>query len=113
VEDNRDAADSLAELLQIFGYDVQVAYTGPEGITAAQLFHPEVVLCDIGLPGVDGYEVARRLRSDDQTATVRLIAITGYGAEADRERAQAAGFDRHLVKPVDPDRLLTELTPLL
>jgi len=113
VEDNKDAADSLAELLQIFGYQVRVAYSGTEGVDAAQLFHPEIVLCDIGLPGFDGYEVARRLRSNVLTAAVRLIAITGYGTDVDRQRVHEAGFDMHLVKPVDPDRLLTELAPIL
>ncbi len=110
VEDNQDAADSLADLLRIFGYEVRVAYSGPAGLEAAQLFHPEIVLCDIGLPGLDGYEVARRLRSDAGTTAVRLIAVTGYGDENDRERARQAGFDEHLVKPVDPDRLLGELS---
>jgi CheY-like chemotaxis protein len=109
VEDNRDAADSLADLLRIFGYDVRVAYSGTEGIEAAHLFLPEIVLCDIGLPGLDGYEVARRLRSEAETADARLIAITGYGTEHDQEMARDAGFDRHLVKPVDPDRLLGEI----
>ena len=111
VEDNKDAADSLADLLQIFGYEVRVAYNGRDGVEAAHLFRPEVVLCDIGLPGADGYEVARQLRSEAGTAAARLIAITGYGAEGDREKAREAGFDQHLTKPVDPDRLLEELTP--
>jgi CheY-like chemotaxis protein/nitrogen-specific signal transduction histidine kinase len=110
VEDNRDAADSLAELLTLFGYQVNVAYTGPEGVAAAIKYHPEVILCDIGLPGLDGYEVAQYLRHDPLTASIRLIAVTGYGSEADRKRAQQAGFDTHLVKPVDPDRLLGELS---
>lgn len=110
VEDNKDTADSLADLLEIFGYEVKVAYNGKEGVEAAHLFRPEIVLCDIGLPGLDGYEVARQLRSEADTATVRLIAITGYGGESDREKAQEAGFDRHLVKPVDPDRLIGELS---
>ncbi len=110
VEDNRDAADSLAELLRLFGYQVSVAYTGPEGVTAASEFHPEVILCDIGLPGLDGYAVAQHLRHDPLTASIRLIAVTGYGSEADRKRSRQAGFDTHLVKPVDPDRLLGELS---
>jgi PAS domain S-box-containing protein len=109
VEDNKDAADSLADLLRIFGYEVRVAYTGLEGLEAAHLFRPEVVLCDIGLPGLDGYEVARRLRSEATTAEARLIAITGYGSESDSQKAHDAGFDQHLVKPVDPDRLLGEI----
>jgi PAS domain S-box-containing protein len=109
VEDNRDAADSLADLLRIFGYEVRVAYSGTEGVEAAHLFLPEIVLCDIGLPGLDGYEVARRLRQDAGTAAARLIAITGYGTDSDREKTRDAGFDRHLVKPVDPDHLLDEI----
>jgi len=109
VEDNRDAADTLADLLRIFGYEVRVAYDGATGVEAAHLFHPETILCDLGLPGLDGYEVARQLRGDAGTAGIRLIAITGYGAEPDVQRAQEAGFDEHLVKPVDPDRLLVEL----
>jgi CheY-like chemotaxis protein len=111
VEDNKDAADSLADLLRIFGYEVRVAYTGTDGVEAAHLFRPEIVLCDIGLPGLDGYEVARRLRSDVETAAARLIAITGYGSDSDSEKAREAGFDMHLVKPVDPDKLLCKMGP--
>ena len=111
VEDNRDAADTLAELLGLFDYDVAVAYTGLEGVEAALRFRPEVVLCDLGLPGCDGYEVARRLRRAPGTACARLIAVTGYGSIEDHERSREAGFDAHLVKPVDADELLGQLEP--
>ena len=109
VEDNIDAADTLRDLLELFGHQVEVAYTGSQGLEAAQQFRPEVVLCDIGLPGMDGYTVARRLRQDPNTADSRLIALTGYGRDTDRQLAQEAGFDLHLVKPVAPDELRQRL----
>jgi CheY-like chemotaxis protein len=106
VEDNRDGADSLKALLEALGHEAAVAYTGPEGVEAARREPPDVVVCDIGLPGMDGFAVARALRGCPQTATVRLIALTGYGQDGDREKALAAGFDDHLVKPADPATLL-------
>jgi len=105
IEDIPDAADTLRDLLELFGYEVEVAYTGPTGVEAAERFRPDVILCDIGLPGMDGYAVAEELRRRPATATVRLIALTGYGQEEDRRRSEAAGFDLHLTKPVDPERL--------
>jgi two-component system CheB/CheR fusion protein len=102
VDDNRDAADSLALLLRLGGHTVQVAYDGCTALQAAKGAPPEVVLLDIGLPGMDGYEVARRLRAQEATRGVVLIAISGYGQEDDRSRSRAAGFDHHLVKPVEP-----------
>ncbi len=105
VEDNRDAADSLRMLLELYGYEAMVAYTGPDGVRAAEQWQPDVVLCDIGLPGLDGYGVARRLRQNPSTAKARLIAVTGYGADDDKRRSQEVGFDAHLVKPVDPHAL--------
>jgi CheY-like chemotaxis protein len=102
VEDNTDAADSLRMLLEAYGYDVAVAYTGPDGVRAAEASRPEVVICDIGLPGMDGYRVAQALRGNPATAAARLIALTGYGQEEDRRRAKDAGFDGHLTKPADP-----------
>jgi CheY-like chemotaxis protein len=105
VEDNRDAADSLRLLLALYGYEVAVAYCGHDGVRAAQQCRPDVVLCDIGLPGLDGYAVARRLRSNPATAQARLIAVTAYGRDEDRRRSHEAGFERHLVKPVGPDDL--------
>jgi signal transduction histidine kinase len=109
VEDNRDSAESLRVLLELFGYDVTVAYTGPDGVEAAKRSHPDVVVCDIGLPGMDGFAVAEKLRQSPETAETRLIAVTGYGREEDRRRALEAGFDEHLVKPVDPEQLLGQL----
>jgi CheY-like chemotaxis protein len=108
VEDNVDSAESMQLLLELSGYHVEIAHDGPSGLDAASRFQPEIVLCDIGLPGgMDGYEVARRLRAVESRA--RLIALTGYGQEEDQRRAREAGFDLHLTKPVDPvalERLL-------
>ncbi len=109
VEDNRDAAESLRRLLHLAGYDVSLAYNGEDGVRAAKLLHPDVVLCDIGLPDSNGFVVASALRSDPDTAAARLIAVTAYGADEDRRRARAVGFDLHLVKPVDPEVLLDRL----
>jgi PAS domain S-box-containing protein len=111
VEDNRDAANSLRILLQLLGHQVTVAYTGPEGVQQARTFRPDVVLCDIGLPGLDGYAVANELRRDPVTARAHLIAVTGYGQEEDRQRSRQAGFDHHLTKPVDPKDLQPLLVP--
>ncbi len=101
VEDNKDAADSLAMLLQLWGHAVRTSHDGLSGLKAARSYRPQVVFLDIGLPGLDGYEVARRLRGEFG-AEMRLVAMTGYGQEDDRRRAQEAGFDAHLVKPADP-----------
>ena len=106
VEDNRDSAESLRMLLATQGYEVSLAYTGNEGLEAARTGRPDVVICDVGLPGMDGYAVAQALRKDPGTAKTRLIAVTGYGQEDDRTRALASGFDTHLVKPADPEVLL-------
>jgi PAS domain S-box-containing protein len=105
VEDNQDSADSLRMLLELYGYEVMVAYSGPAGVKTAEAWKPDVVLCDIGLPGMDGYGVVGQLRRNPATATARMIAVTGYGSEDDRRRTQEAGFDQHMVKPVDPDAL--------
>jgi CheY-like chemotaxis protein len=112
VEDNRDAADTLRDLLELSGYEVEVAYSGPAGIEAAQRFHPEAVLCDLGLPGMDGYAVASELRKRTGTREACLIALSGYGQEEDRRRSQAAGFDHHLTKPVEFPDLERWLTPI-
>ena len=106
VDDNVDSARGTALILSRYGYDVRVAYDGPGALSAAQEHRPEFVLLDIGLPGMDGYEVAQRLRQDTTMAAVRLVAVSGYGQESDRRRSQEAGFDQHLVKPVDPGALL-------
>jgi CheY-like chemotaxis protein/nitrogen-specific signal transduction histidine kinase len=107
IEDNHDAAESLRTVLEMGGFPVQVAYDGRSGVAAARAQRPQVVLCDIGLPGaMDGYEVAKAIRADPSMHAVRLIALTGYGQQEDRRRAEQAGFDSHLTKPADPHALL-------
>ena len=101
VDDNEDAADSLKMVLGLDGHQVATAYNGEQALAQAQAFKPEVVLLDIGLPGLDGYEVARRLRELSNLASVQLVAVTGYGQDEDRQRAQTAGFAHHLVKPIE------------
>ncbi|HKH44273.1 MAG TPA: ATP-binding protein [Thermoanaerobaculia bacterium] len=106
IEDYADAAESLRLLLELAGHQVEVASTGRAGIDAARRLRPDVVLCDIGLPGgLDGYDVARALRESRELDATFLIALTGYGQEEDRRRALEAGFDRHMTKPVDPAAL--------
>jgi DNA-binding response OmpR family regulator len=105
VDDNADAADSLAMLLQVRGDEVRVAYDGEEALAAELDFRPEVVLLDIGMPKLSGYEVARRIR-DARGPGVLIIAITGWGQDEDRQRAHEAGFDHHFTKPVDYAALL-------
>jgi CheY-like chemotaxis protein len=107
VDDNADSADSLAMILNLTGHAAVCVYGPTEALERAASLDPEVILLDIGLPGMDGYEVAKRLRSSGSSA--RLIALTGYGQPEDVQRAQAAGFDAHLVKPVDLQRLLRNL----
>ncbi|MBW4053214.1 MAG: response regulator [Proteobacteria bacterium] len=105
VEDNTDVGDSIALLVRSWGHEVMVAGNGPAALEIAERFKPQRALVDIGLPGMDGYEVARRLRALSQHPEIYLVAMTGYGQAADREKALAAGFDKHLVKPGDPDEL--------
>jgi PAS domain S-box-containing protein len=106
VDDNVDAANSLARLLKrVYGQEVRVAHDGPGALRLAGEFRPEFVLLDIGMPGMDGYEVARRMRERGDLGGARLIALTGWGQEADRLRSRDAGFAHHLVKPVDPEVL--------
>ncbi len=112
IEDNQDTAAMWRALLEGSGHEVAVAHSGPAGVASAQQFRPEVVLSDLGLPGMDGYAVARALRQDPDTATAHLIAVTGYGGEEDRRRARDAGFDHFFTKPVDPDDLLGVLAAL-
>ena len=102
VEDNQDAARSMLLLLEQLGCEAAIASTGTEGVQAAHASPPDIVFCDIGLPGFDGYEVARRIRSEAWGTRVVLVAVTGYGKEEDRRKAEAAGFDMHFVKPADP-----------
>jgi len=101
VDDNRDAADTLAMLLRIDGNDIRTAYDGLEAVNVAEMFHPEMVLLDIGLPKMNGYDVARRIRQQPWGHDVTLIALTGWGKDEDRRLSQEAGFNFHLVKPVD------------
>jgi PAS domain S-box-containing protein len=107
VDDSRDNAESLGQLVRSMEHEIELAYDGPSAVAAAERFAPDVVLLDIGLPGFDGYEVARRIRSSAQGRDARLIAITGWGQASDKRRAWAAGFDAHLTKPVDPAALLS------
>ncbi len=102
IDDNVDAAESLAQLLALSGHDARTAGDGAEGVRLAVEFHPEVVFCDLGLPGMSGYDVARQLRALPSGRELVLVALTGYGQPSDREKTAQAGFDAHLVKPVDP-----------
>jgi CheY-like chemotaxis protein len=112
VDDNRDAAESLAMLLSTTGADVHVAHDGPTALAEFELREPDVVLLDIGMPDMDGYEVARRLRESSSPQRVALVALTGWGQDEDRRRVRDAGFDHHLVKPVDLTSLQALLTEL-
>jgi CheY-like chemotaxis protein/nitrogen-specific signal transduction histidine kinase len=105
VDDNVDTADSAALLLQTTGHDVRVSYSGQTCLEEAGALLPDVILLDIGLPEMDGYEVARHLRQHPELKNVKLVAMTGHGHDTDRHRSHAAGFDHHLVKPVDPEKL--------
>jgi CheY-like chemotaxis protein len=100
VDDNRDLAVSLARLLRLLGHEVEVVFDGREGLETARLFRPGVVLLDIGLPSLDGYQVARSLRQEGFDDTL-IIALSGYGQEEDRQRSKEAGMDFHVTKPVD------------
>jgi two-component system CheB/CheR fusion protein len=102
VDDNRDAAEGVAMLLEVFGHRVSVAADGPAALESARKDVPAIMLIDIGLPGMDGYEVARRVRELPELSGVVLVALTGYGLDEDRRRARAAGFEHHLTKPVAP-----------
>jgi CheY-like chemotaxis protein len=109
IEDNRDAANTMQRVLKVCGYRTSVAYDGNEGVAMARSVKPDVILCDIGLPEMDGYAVAKTLRTDADTAKARLIAVTGYGTAEDREKSREAGFDSHMVKPVDLNALLGQI----
>jgi CheY-like chemotaxis protein/nitrogen-specific signal transduction histidine kinase len=113
IEDNMDTAESTRMLLSLAGHEVQTAYTGAAGLEAARKFHPQVILCDIGLPGgLNGYDVVRALRQDPTLATGYVIALTGYGRDEDLRQAQEAGFDLHFTKPVDYEHLCRALACL-
>jgi len=102
VDDNPDAASSLATLVELLGHDVRTTYEGDAAIRLAETFRPHVLLLDIGMPGIDGYETCRRIRQNRWSKDMRCIAVTGWGQDEDRHRSAAAGFDEHLVKPVEP-----------
>ncbi len=104
IEDNSDAAESLADLVKLLGHAVEVVHDGRSAVEAARASAPDVVLCDIGLPGMSGYEVAAALRTTAGNGT-RLIAMSGYAQAEDVQRAMAAGFDAHLAKPYDPGQI--------
>ena len=112
VDDNRDAADSLGMLLRVLGADVRIARDGSEALQAFGAYDPAVVLLDIGMPGMDGYEVARRIRSGFPERRAALVALTGWGQDEDRRRAREAGFDHHLIKPADVETLQVLLSSL-
>jgi two-component system CheB/CheR fusion protein len=112
VDDNRDSADSLAMLLRLVGHDVRTVHDGRQALVVAATYRPDLVLLDIGLPGMDGFTVARQMRSQPELAGVVLVALTGYGSEEDRRRSQAAGFNYHLVKPVHFEALSELLVAL-
>jgi CheY-like chemotaxis protein len=105
VEDNFDSAEMLALMLELNHHEVRVTHDGPSALAVMQEFQPQVVLCDIGLPGMNGYEVAQELRARSEFKKTRLIALSGYGRDEDRHRSRESGFDSHLMKPVEPDVL--------
>ena len=109
VDDNREAADTLAAMLVFLGYEVRVAYDSESGLDEALQFEPDVAVWDISLPGVNGYEAARRLRASHEGSRIVLIALTGHGTAEDRRAALAAGFDRHMKKPVDVNALINDI----
>ncbi len=112
IEDNDDARQMLAMLLGLAGHEVHEAVDGHDGLAVTESADPEIVFVDVGLPGLDGYEVARRLRAAPRGPARLLIALTGYGQPEDRQRALDAGFDAHIVKPVDPNHLSAVIASL-
>ena len=111
VDDNVSSAETLALLVGLSGHITHVAHSGMDTFAAVEAHQPAVILLDIGLPGMDGYEVARRLRQADANRDILLIAVTGYGQDDDRRRALEAGFDHHLIKPIDLEKLESILQP--
>jgi len=109
VDDNEDQAQSLGMLMRVLGHEIQLAYDGPSAVEAARTFVPDIALIDIGIPGINGYEVARRIREMPHLKNVVLVAQTGWGHDDDRARSRDAGFDHHLIKPLD----LAELQRIL
>jgi CheY-like chemotaxis protein len=109
VEDNHDAGEMYRILIELAGHEALLAEDGPAGIELFKTARPDIAFVDIGLPGMDGYEIARRLRAEPHGADVYLVALTGYGSASDRDRTREAGFDLHLLKPVDPETLQSVL----
>jgi len=109
VDDNEDSARSMEMLQRRRNYETRTAFTGPDAVTAAAEFKPEVVLLDLGLPGMDGFEVARRLRAMPALAGAFIVAMSGYGSDEDRVEARDAGFDEYLIKPLNLDLLRERL----
>jgi two-component system CheB/CheR fusion protein len=105
VDDNKDAADLLAELVGLWGYEVRSAYTGMAALEIAAAWHPDLAFLDLGMPGLNGYEVARRLRQAENGKATVLVAVSGYGQEEHQQLAREAGFDHHVTKPADTERL--------
>jgi CheY-like chemotaxis protein len=105
VDDNPDGVETLSRLLRLMGNEVRIAHDGQEALEAAEAFRPDVAVLDIGLPTIDGYEAARRLREQPWGRDMILVALTGWGQDEDRRRSQEAGFDHHLVKPVNAKAL--------
>jgi CheY-like chemotaxis protein len=112
VDDNHDAATSLSMLVTLLGHDVRTGFDGVEALDLAGEFHPDLVLLDLGMPRMDGYEACRRLREQPWGAEAVVVAVTGWGRDDDRRRTQLAGFDQHLVKPVAPDAIVSILSKL-
>ena len=113
VDDNVDAAETMVMLLELSGHTARAAFDGPQALEIARSFLPEVVFLDIGLPGMDGYEVARRLLADPATAASRLIALTGWGTDSDIKKSKLTGFHAHLTKPIEPDAVDAMLATLV
>ncbi len=110
-DDNRDGAETLGMFLETLGHEVQIAHSGIEALQVAKRWKPDLCVLDIGMPDMSGYEVAMRIRLEAWGQKITLIAVTGWGQEDDRRRAQVAGFDHHLTKPVDPESLEQLFTP--
>jgi CheY-like chemotaxis protein len=111
VDDNVDLAQGLARMLRILGYQVQVAHDGPSGLDLARQLNPEFIVLDIGLPGMDGYQIAAHIRAEEAMKGAVIIAISGYGHDEDRRRSREAGIDHHLVKPIAAKTLIDLIHP--
>lgn len=110
IDDNADLAEAMCEVLSLSGHDVIISGDGQGSLVRAREFHPDIVLCDIGLPGMDGYRVAQAFRDDDEFKDIRLVAVSGYAMPEDIIRAREAGFDSHLAKPINLFKLEAALS---